>query len=290
MSQTPEIRAAIAAFGSEIGPASLEGVQALYDAEQRELAKRVSAVATDIAYGEHPRQRLDVYAPANAAGPAPLFIWVHGGGFLRGDKGDAERWPNANAGRFAANEGFLGVVMNYRLAPDHQWPAGGEDVGAVVDWARSNAGEFGGDPERIVLVGTSAGAVHVATHIQLRADTPVRGAVLLSALYGIGPYTDVRDVAYYGEEQQLQGERAPLSAIVETDVPLFVACSEFDPPRFQAETIGLLQRRLDRHGRLPRAYVGTGHNHYSFAYHLGTSDRRLGDEIAAFVRDVCAPD
>jgi arylformamidase len=282
------MRAAIAAFGGEIGLASLEGVQALFDPEQRELANHVKAVASNIAYGEHPRQRLDVYAPVDAAGPAPVFIWVHGGGFLRGDKGDAERWPNANAGRFAAVEGFLGIVMNYRLAPDHQWPAGGEDVGAVVEWARSNAANFGGDPERIVLVGTSAGAVHAATHIQLRPDTPVRGAVLLSALYGIGPYTDVRDVAYYGEDPDLQRDRAPLSAIVETDVPLLIACSEFDPPRFQA--VGLLQRRLDRHGHLPRTYVGTGHNHYSFAYHLGTSDRRLGDEITAFIRDACASD
>jgi triacylglycerol lipase len=290
VSQTPEIRAAIAAFGSEIGPASLEGVQALYDAEQRALAQRVSAAASDIPYGDHSRQRLDVYVPAGATGHAPVFVWVHGGGFLRGDKGNAERWPNANSGRFAASEGFLGVVMNYRLAPDHPWPAGGEDVGSVVDWAKANAAQFGGDPKRVVLVGTSAGAVHVATHIQLRPDSPVRGAVLLSALYGIEPYTDVRDLAYYGEDASRHAGRAPLSAIVDTDVPLLIACSEFDPPRFQAETIGLLQRRLVRHGRLPRSFIGTGHNHYSFAYHLGTSDRRLGDEIAAFVRDVCAPD
>lgn len=287
MGQSPEMRAAIAAFGNEIGPAALEGVQALYNAEQRVLAERVKAAATDIAYGDHPRQRLDVYAAERASRPAPVFIWVHGGGFLRGDKGDAERWPNANAGRFASCEGFVGIVMNYRLAPDHPWPAGGEDVGSVVDWARANAAEFGGDPERIVLVGTSAGAVHVATHIQLRPDTNARGAVLLSALYGVGPYTDIRDVAYYGEDSSLHAERAPLDAIVETDLPLLIACSEFDPPRFQAETIGLLQRRLDRRGRLPRTYVGTGHNHYSFAYHLGTSDRRLGDEIATFVRDIC---
>lgn len=290
MTQPPEIRVAIAAFGSEIGPESLEGVQWLYDAEQRALAEQVRATASDIAFGEHPRQQLDVYAAVGTVGPAPIFIWVHGGGFLRGDKGNAERWPNAHAGRFAANEGFLGIVMNYRLAPDHQWPAGGEDVGAVVDWARNNAQDYGGDPDRIVLVGTSAGAVHVATHIQLRPATSVRGLVLLSALYGIGPYTDDRDRAYYGRDESLHADRAPLSAMMETEVPLLVACSEFDPPRFQAETLGFLHRRLDRFGRLPRSYIGTGHNHYSLAYHLGTSDRRLGDEISAFIRDVCRAD
>lgn len=285
--QSPELRARIAAFGNAIGPDSLTGVQALFDAEQRALASEIAASATDIAYGDHPRQRLDLYAPRNIAEPAPVFVWVHGGGFLRGDKGDAERWPNGHAGRFAARAGFLGVVINYRLAPEFQWPAGGEDVGLVVDWLRKHAGEHGGDPDRIVLAGTSAGAAHVANHIQLRPDTPVRGAVLLSGPYGLMPYDDVRDLSYYGEDERLHPERAPLNAIVETELPLFVACSEFDPPRFQAETVGLLQRRLERHGRLPRAYIGNGHNHFSLAYHLGTSDTRLGDEIVSFVHQYC---
>ena len=286
--QRPDVRARMAAFGNEIGPASLEGVQALYDAEQRALAEQVRVTNSDMAYGDHSRQRLDVYAPQRTSGRAPIFVWVHGGGFLRGDKGDSERWPNAHAGRFAARAGFLGVVINYRLAPDNQWPAGGADVGLVLDWLEAHAAQYGGDPDRIVVAGTSAGAVHVATHIQLRPDTPAKGAVLLSGLYGITPYSDVRDLAYYGEDESLHAGRAPLSAVVGTQMPLFVACSEFDPPRFQAETIGLLQRRLERHGRLPRSHIGSGHNHFSLAYHLGTSDTRLGDEIISFVDEVTA--
>ncbi|MFD1612335.1 alpha/beta hydrolase [Sphingomonas tabacisoli] len=282
------MRASIAAFGTEIAPASLEGVQRLFDAEQRALANAVPAAATDLAYGADPRHRLDLYAPVNASAPAPVFVWVHGGGFLRGDKGDAERWPNAHAGRFAARAGFLGVVINYRLAPAHGWPAGGEDVGAAVAWLKANAAHYGGDPDRIVLAGTSAGAAHVATWLQLRPQSHgVRGAVLLSGLYGVAPYDDVRDLSYYGEDPSLHAERAPLETVVDTNLPLFVACSEFDPPRFQAEFLGLLSRRFECHGRLPRSYVGSGHNHFSLAYHLGTSDRRLGDEITAFVREVC---
>lgn len=287
--QPGALRAAIAALGTEIGPASLEGVHRLFDEEQRALASAVPAVATDLAYGHDPRHRLDLYAPVNAVGPAPVFVWVHGGGFLRGDKGDAERWPNAHAGRFAARWGFLGVVMNYRLAPSHGWPAGGEDVAAVVAWLQVNAARYGGDPDRIVLAGTSAGAAHVATWLQLRPQShDVRGAVLLSGLYGVAPYEDARDLSYYGEDRNLHAERAPLEALVGTNLPLLVACSEFDPPRFQAEFVGLLSRRLERHGRLPRSYIGSGHNHFSLAYHLGTSDRRFGDEIEAFVRDVCS--
>lgn len=280
-------RAAIAPMGNEIGPASLQGVQALYDDEQRALAGRVPAAATDLAYGEHARQKLDVYTPIASNEAAPIFVWLHGGGFLRGDKGDAERWPNAHVGRFAALAGFVGVVVNYRLAPESQWPSGREDLGLIFDWLRANAREFGGDPNRIVIAGTSAGAAHVASFFQLGRDADVRGAVLLSGLYGVGPYDDVRDRSYYGDDASLHADRAPLSAVVATDVPLFVACCEFDPPKFQAETIGLLQRRLQRHGRLPRSYVASGHNHFSLAYHLGTSDRRVADELTAFVRECC---
>ena len=80
--------------------------------------------------------------------------------------------------------------------------------------------------------------------------------------------------------------RAPLNALVDTELPLLVACSEFDPARFQAEFVGLLARRLERHGRLPRSYIGSGHNHFSLAYHLGTADTRLADEIIGFAREI----
>ena len=78
----------------------------------------------------------------------------------------------------------------------------------------------------------------------------------------------------------------PREALVKTTLPLLIACAEFDPPRFQTEFTGLLGERLSRHGALPRAYIASGHNHYSMAMHLGTSDTRLADEVVAFVQEV----
>lgn len=283
--QEESTRVAIAALGREIDPAVLSRVQELFGKEQELLAQQQPATTTDLAYGNHPRQRLDLYAPGTQS-LVPVLVWVHGGGFLRGEKGSDARWPNSHVGRMAARAGLLGVVINYRLAPEFGWPAGGEDVGRVVDWLKGHVATHGGDPDRIILAGTSAGAVHVATYLQLRPSArEVRGAVLLSGLYGITPLADGRDLAYYGEDTSLHARRAPLQALVETEIPLFLGCSEFDPPRFQAEFAGLLQRRLERWGNLPRSYIGSGHNHYSFAYHLGTSDCRLADEIIAFVQE-----
>jgi predicted esterase len=280
-------RAAIAAMGTTLTPDMLGAVRGLFDASQQALARRMPVRAADCAYGSYERQRLDIYAAPDAQ-DAPVLVFVHGGGFLRGDKGNdaADGWPNAAVGRMAAEAGMVGVVINYRLAPDHTWPAGSEDVLAALDWLVGNVAQHGGDPNRIVLMGTSAGAVHVAGAIRLRPGLAIRGAVLLSGLYGHTPL-DPRDMAYYGPQDR-QAERAPGQALAETAIPLLVAVAEFDPTRFQAEFLGLMQARLDCHGTMPRGYVASGHNHYSMAMHLGSEDRRLADEILDFVRETCA--
>jgi acetyl esterase/lipase len=279
------IAAQIAQMGTSLGPDILTQCTALFDGEHRKAASRMPPLDADIAYGPHERHVLDIYTP-RGNGPWPVLVFVHGGGFLKGDKGDTERWPNAAVGRLAAERGFLGVVINYRLAPESVWPAGSEDVATVVDWLTGNAAQYGGDPENIALMGTSAGAVHVAGYLKLQPDHAgaVRAGVLLSGLYGFTAL-DERDTLYYGEPA-LYPDRMPMAATAETLLPLFAACAEFDPPRFQAEFLGLMQSRLARHGVLPCGYIASGHNHYSMAMHLGTSDARLADEIFSFLRKV----
>lgn len=274
---------AIEEIGTELGPDVLAACEALFDAEQRALAAEVGPAATDLAYGPDERHRLDLYGAPTS--PAPVVLFVHGGGFRMGDKA-ADGWQNGAVGRWAAQQGFLGAVMNYRLAPAHSYPAGGEDVLAALDWLTANAARFGGDADRVVVIGTSAGAVHVATALDLRPDLAVRGCVLLSGLYGYAEYED-RDSIYYGNAA-LASERMPREAVAATDLPLLVACAQFDPPRFQREWAGLLDDRLERHGALPHCHYAFGHNHYSMAMHIGTADRRLSDEIVRFVARCCA--
>lgn len=279
------ISIAIRAMGRTLGPDVLAACHALFDGEQSALARQVPASLIDAPYGSDVRHRLDLYGGTDG-GLRPVLLFVHGGGFRLGDKGDDGRWANAAVGRMAARRGMLGAVTNYRLAPDHGWPAGGEDVLAALDWLRNHAADHGGDPDCIVLMGTSAGAVHVATALQLRPDLAVRGLILLSGLYG---YTELdgKDVPYYGDPSLYAG-RMPRAAVEATQLPLMLAVAEMDPPRFQREFAGLLAARLDRHGALPRLHHGDGHNHYSLAMHLGTADQRLADAIADFVAQSCA--
>jgi acetyl esterase len=88
---------------------------------------RGGEVLRDIAYGEDERHRLDVYLPLGAEGPAPVVVFLHGGGFIRGDKGDREA-----VGHYFSRHGVLAVLPNYRLGPRHRWPAGAEDVSAAA--------------------------------------------------------------------------------------------------------------------------------------------------------------
>jgi arylformamidase len=276
--QSDDMGAAIAAFGQAMGPDVVAAVYRLYADEQAGFAASQPVTSADIAYGSHPRQTLDIYTPADVSG-APVLVWVHGGGFLRGEKSSPDHPFNAHVGRWAARCGFVGVVMNYRLAPEATWPAGGEDVGAVLDWARGNIAAFGGDPARIALIGTSAGSVHVATAL-MRGARP-SAAVLLSGLYGLTP-TDERDQLYYGDPA-LYAERQPLAALVESEVPLFLASAQHDPARFQTETLGLIAAIAGRRGMMPRAHIAGGHNHYSLATHIGGPDTRLTDEVLVFL-------
>ena len=271
-------------LGCTLNPELLQQTLALFDEEQKALVEKQGAVATDIAYGDHERHMLDIYAPEGASHLRPVVIFVHGGGFLKGDKGSDEKWHNSSVGRIAAQSGFIGIGMNYRLAPEFMWPSGGVDLAAAVKWTIKNIKEYGGDPENVFLVGTSAGAVHISTYLKLNNHlNEIRGAVLLSGLYGFTPL-DERDTHYYGEHS-LYEERMPKAAVVDTPLPLMIACAEFDPPRFQQEFLGLANARLKKHGALTRATVVTHHNHYSLAVHLGSKDQRLWQEISAFVND-----
>lgn len=101
---------------------------------------------------------LDAYVPPDAKGPLPTCILVHGGGFTKGDKQLFIR-PLFEP---LVKEGMVWFTINYRLAPDHQWPACAEDVAAAVRWVKAHAKEYQVDVSRIALIGESAGGHLVA--------------------------------------------------------------------------------------------------------------------------------
>ncbi len=111
----------------------------------------------------------DVYSPA---GPAPrsgypAVVVVHGGGWISGDK-----WTLEGYSRLLARHGIVAVTINYRLAPDHKFPAQVDDVRQALLWVASNAERFSIDVNQIGLFGYSAGG-HLSALVASLADEPV---------------------------------------------------------------------------------------------------------------------
>jgi acetyl esterase/lipase len=106
---------------------------------------------TDLAYGTDARQTLDLYRPQGAQ-QVPVMVFWYGGSWQQGSK-DYYRF----VGQSLARRGFVAILPDYRLAPDHPFPAFIEDAASAVRWAHDHAEEFGGDPNRIYVSGHSAG-------------------------------------------------------------------------------------------------------------------------------------
>src|SRR4030095_12670147 len=114
----------------------------------------VPAIRTDIEFSKvaSVNLTLDAFVP-EGPGPFPTCILVHGGGFVRGDKQTYIKPLFAPL----SEAGFTWFTINYRLAPEHRWPACAEDVETAVRWIKSHAKEYKVDANRIALIGESAG-------------------------------------------------------------------------------------------------------------------------------------
>ena len=129
-------------------------------------------VVRDLAYVDdgHPAHRLDLWMPTNRTGRVPVVIYVHGGAFHYLSK--ETHWLMALA---FARAGYVVANVEYRLAPEHPFPAAIEDVCRAAWWVREKIASYGGDPDRVAIAGESAGA-NLATAVTLaccaRRDEP----------------------------------------------------------------------------------------------------------------------
>lgn len=148
-------------------------------------------VGRDLAYGEGPRRKLDVYAPTERQSALPVIVFIYGGSWSSGGKDDYEF-----LGAALASRGFVTVLPDYRLVPEVRFPGFLEDCAAAVRWVEDHVSEYGGDPRRVVLVGHSAGAYN-AIMLALAGDylraagvdaNVVRGAIGLAGPYDFIPF------------------------------------------------------------------------------------------------------
>lgn len=268
----PEIAAKTRTAGQTMDPASGQPYAALFPPE----AWQGVSIERDVAYGPDPLHKLDVYTTPQGGDRRPVLLFVHGGGFVRGDK-HGPFYPD-NIPLWAAKQGMVGVTINYRLAPENAWPSGAQDLAAAIAWTRANVARYGGDPDRIILFGHSAGANHVADYVgnplvQGAEATAVRGAILLSPNYPEVPATGPHP--YYGMNQSLNSTGGTIARLRESRVPIFLGDAEFDPDPMQNTATALRTGLCEIPAGCPRSVHLEDHNHFTEGMALGTDDQSL---------------
>ena len=256
---------------------SPEEARALQAARPNLPGPEVASVSDHLAPGPHGDVPVRVYVPAtDDAGPLPVCMWFHGGGWVIGSvaTNDATCRALANA------SGAIVVSVDYRLAPEHKFPVPFDDSYAATVWAAENAASLGGDPSRLAVAGASAGG-NLATTIALRARNENGPALVHQAL--IYPVTD-RDYSRSSYKENGEGYGLSYASMVwfwdcylsnEADgespyvAPMlaedlsglpsaFVLTCEFDPLRDEGEAYAK---------RLQEAGVPTKHSRYDGMIH-----------------------
>ncbi|MGC2485375.1 MAG: DUF3293 domain-containing protein [Acidimicrobiales bacterium] len=174
---------------------------------------RAMELNANIAYGPLERQRLDIWKMPTTSDKAPVIYYIHGGAWTFGDKRQQGR-PMLHE---FVSRGWVVVAINYRLAPQFPWPAQIEDATRALGWIKSHISSYGGDPDRVVVAGGSAGG-HLASLLALSSEDPtwrpaelheltdwsVRGAL---SFYGV--------LEMFGDEEHWRGMGGALRRLLE---------------------------------------------------------------------------
>jgi acetyl esterase len=244
--------------------------------------------------GEMPTR---IYMPYGT-GPFPVLVYLHGGGWVIGD---LEAY-DATCRALTNAAGCLVVAMEYRLAPEHKFPAAPEDCYAAICWVAANAVAIGGDPRRLAIGGDSAGGNLTAVVAQIARD---RGGPALVYQLLVYPVTNYGyDTASYRENAEgylltkdamvwfwnrylrsaTDGNNPLASPLQANDLhglpPAMVLTAEFDPLRDEGEAYAIRLQEAGVPVTLKR-YAGTIHGFFSLGAVLDQGKQAMADAAAA---------
>jgi len=225
---------------------------------------RFGVVTTrDLIYQPGPRGGLDIYRPRQANGSAPIIVFIYGGGWDQGAKADY-----AFIGDALASKGFVTFIPDYRLYPEVRWPAFLEDNAKAVRWVRDHAAEFGGDADKLFLVGHSAGAYNAvmlsldrrwlaAVGMDPRRD--LRGVIGLAGPYDFLPLRSDELKTIFGPPESRPATQ-PINYVDGQGPPLFLATDDGDKVVDPGNTTRLADK-IRAHGGSVETKTYSGLNH-----------------------------
>jgi acetyl esterase/lipase len=248
----------------------------------------------DVAYGDGPRQKLDIYRPAQPAptGGWPVVVFFYGGSWNSGARGDY-----AFVGEALAARGILTLVADYRLYPEVRYPDFLRDSAAALAWGLEHASPLGGNPRRVFVMGHSAGAYNAA---MLALDArwlqgnpagahhpdELAGFIGLAGPYDFLPMTNEDTQPVFFHPNYPPGSQ-PVSHVSRTAPPTFLGAARddrlVDPQR---NTLGLASRLQALHVPVTvKTYDGVSHATLIGAF--GAPLRWLApvlDDVVAFIQ------
>jgi acetyl esterase len=269
-------------------------------------SKEGIVVNHNVSYGPDKRHVLDTFLPTRGrveAGEATsrtlldAVVFVHGGAFVRGNKSvNGEIYDNVCY--WFASQGLAAINLEYRLADAAPYPEGAQDVCDALMYIHRHADRLDINPQRIFVIGHSAGGAHAATCLFDPAVTektpppPVAGLVLISARL----VADVRAGnpnakpvrTYFGDDESRYDERSPLTHVAHSPVPLMIALAEFENPYLDEYGVQFFLEALRHRGSPPRLVQLRGHNHTSIVAHFNSGEEYLGREILHFIGNITA--
>jgi acetyl esterase/lipase len=242
---------------------------------------------------------LDVYTLDPAPSGVPVMIYVHGGGGRRGDKA----WANDIAAKpafFIKSEGFVFVSVNYRIGDAGRYPNSQQDVANAVAWVHDNIAQYGGDPNRLFLMGHSSGAAIVArlATIEMFLDRAgkdvsiVRGAVTIDG----GNFDVLADADTAPGRERLTAAYGPERSNWEAASPLHNASEAgYVPPllmlhigngRGSERDATAMAAAMRAAGHRAEAVALPGKDHFSASSDIGRYDDPSTRAVHAFLESI----
>lgn len=258
------------------------------------LASRDGYTLHSAAYGQDPRQQLDIYQPTAAqfSHAAPIIVFFYGGSWQNGDRADYRF-----AGAALASQGFVVVIPDYRVYPQVQWPTFLQDSAQATEWAHAHAAEYGANPHKLFLMGHSAGAYNAAMlaldrqYLDAQTPTPWQpaGLIGLAGPYDFLPLTDPKLIAVFGQHATDPATQ-PITHASKTAPPALLITGDADRIVNPANTTALA-------AKLRSLGVPVEEHHYPDIGHLvlaGSLTRPFRgqadtlEKITTFVKACCA--
>lgn len=235
---------------------------------------------------------LDVYVPTKKASPRPVVLFIHGGSWNSGSKNDL---LYKAIGRRLARQGFVGVIISYRLAPQVLVPQQADDCAAALAWTVQHIKEYGGDPTQLILMGHSAGG-GLAALLATGSDTllakhglsarPAR-AVLLDDPAGLDMLDYLTHLEYPNDEQYLVPfskdpavwRQASALYHLQAGAPPYSMYIGSDTYPSILKSAGKFRQRLTELGQPPKYVIEPGKKHIPMVLQLLSEKNELYTEL-----------